>query len=124
MGLQKSLPLVLASLIFRVSAQLSYGIVLEVLEKKSRYGSSNRGSGKQVNVEFVSANPTGPLHAGHARGACYGDAIANLLEYVGYSVHREFYMNDRGLQMTAFGRSLEARKNNESLPRTDTEANM
>ena len=65
-----------------------------------------------------------PLHAGHARGACYGDAIANLLEYVGYSVHREFYMNDRGLQMTAFGRSLEARKNNESLPRTDTEANM
>ena len=101
---------------FRVSAELSYGIVLEVLEKKSRYGSSNRGSGKQVNVEFVSANPTGPLHAGHARGACYGDAIANLLEYVGFSVHREFYMNDRGLQMTAFGRSLEARKNNESLP--------
>ena len=101
---------------FRISAELSYEILLAVLEKESSYGSSDIGSGKQVNVEFVSANPTGPLHAGHARGACYGDAIGNLLEYVGYSVHREFYMNDRGLQMAAFGRSLEARKNNESPP--------
>ena len=101
---------------FRLSAELSYGILLDVLEKESSYGSSDIGSGERVNVEFVSANPTGPLHAGHARGACYGDAIGNLLEYVGYSVHREFYMNDRGLQMAAFGRSLEARKNNESPP--------
>ena len=101
---------------FRISAELSYEILLAVLEKESSYGSSDIGSGKQVNIEFVSANPTGPLHAGHARGACYGDAIGNLLEYVGYSVHREFYMNDRGLQMVAFGRSLEARKNNESPP--------
>ncbi len=101
---------------FRISADLSYEVLLAVLEKQSSYGSSEIGTGKQVNLEFVSANPTGPLHAGHARGACYGDAVGNLLEYVGYSVHREFYMNDRGLQMTAFGKSLEARKNNEPPP--------
>ena len=101
---------------FRISADLSYEVLLAVLEKQSSYGSSEIGSGKQVNLEFVSANPTGPLHAGHARGACYGDAVGNLLEYVGYSVHREFYMNDRGLQMTAFGKSLEARKNYEPPP--------
>ena len=101
---------------FRTSAEISYGILLEVLRTESNYGSSEMGLGKRVNVEFVSANPTGPLHAGHARGACYGDAIGNLLEYVGYDVHREFYMNDRGIQMIAFGKSLEARKNNVPLP--------
>ncbi|GIS34054.1 MAG: hypothetical protein Ct9H90mP5_05030 [Acidimicrobiaceae bacterium] len=78
---------------FRVSAELSYGIVLEVLEKKSRYGPSNRGSGKQVNVEFVRPIPQASS-AGHARGACYGDEICKLLSRGVSGFHREFYMNE------------------------------
>ena len=102
---------------FRTSRALAYEVLLKVLtSKENSYGSSQLGEGRSVNVEFVSANPTGPLHAGHARGACYGDSVGNLLSYVGYDVHREFYMNDRGLQMNVFGRSLEARKNNEPVP--------
>ena len=68
------------------------------------------GTGQTVNVEFVSANPTGPVHAGHARGAAYGDSVARLLERCGYAVTREFYINDRGVQMQTFGASLAARK--------------
>ncbi|OUV78496.1 MAG: arginine--tRNA ligase [Acidimicrobiaceae bacterium TMED130] len=102
---------------FRTSRALAYEVLLKVLtSKENSYGSSQLGEGRSVNVEFVSANPTGPLHAGHARGACYGDSVGNLLSYVGYDVHREFYMNDRGLQMNVFGRSLEARRNNEPVP--------
>jgi arginyl-tRNA synthetase len=67
------------------------------------------GGGRRVNVEFVSANPTGPVHAGHARGACYGDALARLLERTGHVVHREFYINDRGTQLAKFGESIAAR---------------
>jgi arginyl-tRNA synthetase len=65
---------------------------------------------RSVNVEYVSANPTGPLHAGHARWAAYGDALSRVLARAGYSVHREFYINDRGVQMDKFGFSLVARK--------------
>ena len=61
-------------------------------------------------VEFVSANPTGPLHAGHGRGAAYGDSLARLLERTGHDVSREFYLNDRGVQMQHFAASLAARK--------------
>jgi arginyl-tRNA synthetase len=68
------------------------------------------GAGVRVNVEFVSANPTGPVHAGHARGAAHGDAVARLLERTGHAVTREFYINDRGVQMQKFGESLAARK--------------
>jgi arginyl-tRNA synthetase len=67
-------------------------------------------------VEFVSANPTGPLHAGHGRGAAYGDSLARILERVGYAVSRENYLNDRGTQMQLFAASLAARKHHESLP--------
>ncbi len=74
------------------------------------FGRATSGAGIKVNVEFVSANPTGPLHAGHARGACYGDAIARLFEAVGHSVEREFYINDRGVQMQTYAASLLARK--------------
>ena len=74
------------------------------------YGASSVNSGKTVNVEFVSANPTGPLHAGHGRGAVFGDALAALLEWTGYDVTRECYLNDRGVQMQTFGDSLAARK--------------
>ncbi len=72
----------------------------------ANYGTSNIGSGKKVMVEFVSANPTGPLHIGHARGAIVGDVIANLLERSGFNVEREYYINDAGNQMNNLGRSV------------------
>ncbi len=74
------------------------------------------GAGRRVNVEFVSANPTGPLHAGHGRGAAYGDSLARLLERVGYEVWRENYLNDRGTQMAKFAASLAARRAGTDLP--------
>ena len=74
------------------------------------FGASDMNSGKSINVEFVSANPTGPLHAGHGRGAVFGDALAAILEWTGYDVTRESYLNDRGVQMQTFGDSLAARK--------------
>lgn len=70
------------------------------------YGSSNLGKNQPINIEFVSANPTGPLHIGHIRGAVYGDALANLLEYVGYNVTREYYTNDIGGQIDKLAKSL------------------
>ena len=74
------------------------------------------GQGKKVNVEFVSANPNGPLHAGHGRGAAFGDALARILERCGYDVTRECYLNDRGLQMQNYAASLLARKAGEDPP--------
>lgn len=72
------------------------------------FGRSDSGGGRAVMIEFVSANPTGPLHAGHARGAVYGDSLARLLGAVGYEVSREFYINDRGSQMAKMGTSIAA----------------
>jgi len=84
--------------------------VLEVVERgDKRYGRSNMGMGKKVQVEFVSANPTGLLHMGNARGAALGDTIANVLEAAGWEVTREFYINDAGNQIENFAKSLEAR---------------
>jgi arginyl-tRNA synthetase len=77
-----------------------------VLYEGPAYGRSTWGAGLKVNVEFVSANPTGPLHVGHGRGAALGDAIAALLEWTGHSVTREFYVNDAGLQIDKLARSL------------------
>ena len=74
-----------------------------------RFGRSDAGRGAKVNVEFVSANPTGPLHVGHGRGAALGDAIAALLDWTGYGVTREFYVNDAGTQIDKLARSLWAR---------------
>src|SRR5439155_25327416 len=74
-----------------------------------RYGRSDVGRGQRVNVEFVSANPTGPLHVGHGRGAALGDAIASLLDWTGYAVTREFYVNDAGTQIDRLARPLWAR---------------
>ena len=78
-------------------------------EKKEQYGEVNIGHGTKVMVEFVSANPTGPLHMGNARGGALGDCIASVLEKSGHSVTKEFYVNDAGNQMEKFGASLEAR---------------
>jgi arginyl-tRNA synthetase len=80
-----------------------------ILEQGPAYGRSTAGAGLKVNVEFVSANPTGPLHVGHGRGAALGDAIAALLEWTGHAVTREFYINDAGVQIDRLAQSLWAR---------------
>ncbi|MDQ5908070.1 MAG: arginyl-tRNA synthetase [Pseudomonadota bacterium] len=81
-------------------------IVGDILEHGERFGRSQLGGGRRVQVEFVSANPTGPLHVGHGRGAAFGATVANLLEAVGYQVHREYYVNDAGRQMNILAASL------------------
>ncbi len=81
-------------------------VVGEILERRERFGRSGLGSGQRVQVEFVSANPTGPLHVGHGRGAAFGATVANLLEAIGYQVHREYYVNDAGRQMNILAASL------------------
>jgi arginyl-tRNA synthetase len=80
-----------------------------ILQEGPRYGRSTWGAGLKVNVEFVSANPTGPLHVGHGRGAALGDAIASLFEWTGHAVTREFYVNDAGVQIDKLALSLWAR---------------
>ncbi|MBR2731303.1 MAG: arginine--tRNA ligase [Clostridia bacterium] len=84
-------------------------IAQDILQKGADYGRSGYGSGKKINVEFVSANPTGPMHMGNARGGALGDCLAAVLEAAGYSVHREFYINDAGNQIDKFGLSLDIR---------------
>ena len=81
-------------------------LVGEVLKSGTDYGRSDMGRGKKVNVEYVSANPTGPLHVGHTRGAVFGDALASLLAYAGYDVTREYYINDGGAQVDVLARSV------------------
>jgi len=81
-------------------------VIGEVLDKAEAFGRSDIGKGKSVQVEFVSANPTGPLHVGHGRGAAYGASVADLLEAVGFNVHREYYVNDAGRQMDILAASV------------------
>lgn len=81
-------------------------LVEKVLTQDQRYGHSQIGNGEKVQVEFVSANPTGPLHVGHGRGAAVGDSVANLLAFCGYDVQREYYINDSGRQIQTLGRSV------------------
>jgi arginyl-tRNA synthetase len=85
------------------------GIIKEILAKGESYGRTNKFEGKRANVEFVSANPTGPLTVGHGRNAVCGDTIANLLEWVGYKVDREYYFNNAGRQMRVLGDSVRLR---------------
>ena len=84
-------------------------VVAAVLEQKEKYGETDLGAGKSVLVEFVSANPTGPMHIGNARGGAIGDCLASVLEKAGYKVAREFYINDAGNQIEKFKTSLEVR---------------
>ena len=84
-------------------------IVADVLEKGEDYGRSDFGEGKKVLVEFVSANPTGPMHIGNARGGALGDCLAAVLDATGHYVEREFYINDAGNQINKFGLSLDMR---------------
>lgn len=84
---------------FFLDPMAQYWVIREVHELGPEFGRSRIGAGKRVQVEFVSANPTGPLHVGHGRGAAYGAVVADLLEAVGFDVHREYYVNDAGRQM-------------------------
>jgi arginyl-tRNA synthetase len=93
---------------FLAEAQLA-SVLETVLAAGATYGRAQGGRGTKVNVEFVSANPTGPLHVGHGRGAALGDGIASLLEWTGHVVTREFYVNDAGTQIDRLARSLWAR---------------
>ncbi len=94
---------------FRLDKSYLHPIIGEALTQGSRYGQVNAGRGKRVQVEFVSANPTGSLHLGHARGAAVGDALCNVLSAAGYEVTREYYINDAGNQVNNLARSIEAR---------------
>ncbi|HYT97212.1 MAG TPA: arginine--tRNA ligase [Casimicrobiaceae bacterium] len=94
---------------FRLSPAARQAIVPRVLDLRDRFGRSDTHHGERVIVEFVSANPTGPLHVGHGRQAALGDAIATLLEWQGYAVSREFYYNDAGAQIQNLALSVRAR---------------
>lgn len=94
---------------FTLSANWVTETVKNAIEKGDGYGRSNIGGGRRIQVEFVSANPTGPLHMGHGRGAAVGDITASLLDFAGYNVEREYYINDAGLQMELLGKSAQAR---------------
>ncbi|MGC9420947.1 MAG: arginine--tRNA ligase, partial [Rhodovulum sp.] len=83
----------------RLAPAVWQGVVARVMAEGADFGRSAMGQGQKVNVEYVSANPTGPLHVGHTRGAVFGDALANLLDYSGHSVTREYYINDGGAQV-------------------------
>ena len=93
---------------FKISNNYYHGMLKEIVNEK-KYGFGSSGKGKKANVEFVSANPTGPLTIGHGRNAVLGDCISNILEWNGYNVTREYYYNDAGRQMRILGQSVEAR---------------
>ncbi|MEC9409644.1 MAG: arginine--tRNA ligase, partial [Pseudomonadota bacterium] len=94
---------------FYLSDESTSSLVKAVLDQKNDYGRSDVGQGKKVQVEFVSANPTGPLHIGHGRGAAVGDCLCRLLEATGWDVTREFYYNDAGQQINNLALSVQAR---------------
>jgi arginyl-tRNA synthetase len=91
---------------FTLSADSTLKIVKDILVAGDKFGLSTIGEGKKVQVEFVSANPTGPLHVGHGRGAAYGSVVSSLLTAIGFDVHREYYVNDAGRQMDILATSL------------------
>jgi arginyl-tRNA synthetase len=91
---------------FHLSPQAFYAELESILGEGERYGRQAQKAGPKINLEFVSANPTGPLHVGHGRGASYGATVGNLLEAAGYPVHREYYVNDAGRQMDILGASV------------------
>ena len=102
---------------FRLFDTWLHDVLADVVDQGvDGYARPDLGDGRRVLVEFVSANPTGPLHAGHGRGAAYGDSLARLLARCGYDVARECYLNDRGTQMGAYAASLAARKTGADLP--------
>ena len=91
---------------FFINPNSQYQIVSQIHSEGREFGLSNIGAGKKVQIEFVSANPTGPLHVGHGRGAAYGSVVADLLQAIGFEVHREYYVNDAGRQMDILATSI------------------
>lgn len=91
---------------FHVARDATLNTIATVLEQKSHYGECEYGKGQSIQVEFVSANPTGPLHVGHGRGAAYGAVVSNMLAAIGYEVEREYYVNDAGRQMHILAASV------------------
>ena len=91
---------------FFVASATSHAVVTRIREQGERFGASELGRGHRVQVEFVSANPTGPLHVGHGRGAAFGATLSNLLAFVGFEVQKEYYVNDSGRQMHILGTSV------------------
>ena len=91
---------------FRLAGDAQLSVVPRILDAGEAFGRSDIGGGRRVQVEFVSANPTGPLHVGHGRGAAYGSVVADLLAAVGFDVHREYYVNDAGRQMDILATSV------------------
>jgi arginyl-tRNA synthetase len=89
-----------------------YQIIDEIREKGEDYGKVNLGKGKKIQVEFVSVNPTGPLHVGHGKCAAVGDALSNILKAAGYKVEKEYYINDQGRQIDLLGQSVQVRYDN------------
>lgn len=95
-----------------VSEQYLLKSINTIIKENTNYGKSNLGQGKKVNIEFVSANPTGILHLGHGRGATYGDNLARIMTFTGYDVTKEYYVNDAGNQMNNLGISIKVRYQN------------
>ncbi len=91
---------------FFMDSSAQFDVIKRIHDQGIDFGQSQVGAGKKVQVEFVSANPTGPLHVGHGRGAAYGSVVADLLEAVGFNVHREYYVNDAGRQMDILATSI------------------
>lgn len=94
---------------FFLKVEAFHTVIRTVLKEKENYGRLDEGRGKKVQIEFVSANPSGPLHVGNGRGGALGDVLANIFEWFGYDVEREFYVNDMGNQMNLLALSVEAR---------------
>ncbi len=94
---------------FKLSEEFLFDILEEILDKKENFGKIDLGKGKKVNIEYVSANPTGPFHIGHGRWAAIGSCLAEIMKYTGYDVFQEFYINDAGAQIQRLAKSLELR---------------
>ena len=94
---------------FYVNKKYLFDNINKILEEKENYGKSNYGNNKKINLEYVSANPTGILHIGHGRGAAYGDNLSRILKFIGYDVTREYYVNDAGNQIVNLGLSVKER---------------
>ena len=94
---------------FYLSTASANDVVRQIREQGEDFGRSTLGGGQRVQVEFISANPVGPMHIGHGRWAALGDSLCNVMEHAGYDVQREYYINDHGSQMDVFGRSIEQR---------------
>ena len=101
---------------FHLADSWLHDVLEQVIAEGAEYGSTDVGKGTSVIVEYVSANPTGPLHAGHARWAAFGDALSRILAKANYGVHKEFYVNDGGVQISHYVASLLARRDGFEVP--------